>query len=327
MSRPRSITYRTGLTRLAKCSIVLDRNAVFLYETQRIMVEEHTNNKAQILKSVDLALRVLESFRGGEPERGVTELAKQLGVSKATVYRTLATLERRNYVAQNPASGRYQLGPVLRQLGQVAQARVNLPIEALPYMERLRDRTGEAVHLAVLDAGEAVYIAKVAGLKPIQVVSGIGTRCPAHCVSTGKALLAYADPGYVQKLIVGGLTRYTARTHASPNSLDEELAKIRERRYAINLGEWREEVGGVAAPVVNGNQQVMAAIGVCGPRTRLEEGNMESIVTAVSEVADSLSEHLGASDYTSSLSGAEQSDDQNNVLEHVSATDEDGGRG
>ena len=282
-----------------------------------------TNNKAQILKSVDLALRVLESFRGEEPERGVTELAKQLGVSKATVYRTLTTLERRHYVAKNPISGRYQLGPVLRQLGQVALTRVNLPLEALPYMERLRDSTGEAVHLAVLDAGEAVYVAKVDGLRPIQVVSGIGTRCPAHCVSTGKALLAYADPGYVQKLVAGGLTRYTERTHASPDSLGEELAKIRERRYAINLGEWRGEVGGVAAPVLNGNQQVIAAIGICGPRTRLEEGDMESNTTTVLETADSLSAHLGAGDYVSDPSGAKQSGAGESALGHHPTAGED----
>ena len=290
------------------------------------MVAENTSNKAQILKSVDLALRVLESFRGEEPERGVTELARQLGVSKATVYRTLATLERRHYVSQNHANGRYQLGPVLRQLGQVALARVNLPIEALPYMERLRDRTGEAVHLAVLDAGEAVYVAKVDGLRPIQVVSGIGTRCPAHCVSTGKALLAYADTGYVEKLVTGGLTRYTARTHASPDSLGKELTKVREGGYAINLGEWREEVGGVAAPVVNGNQRVIAAIGVCGPRKRLEEAGIGSIVTVVLEVAERLSAHLGARDYSPVLSTEGRSDTGESVLGHASADHEDGGR-
>lgn len=262
-------------------------------------MEDTTKEKAQTLKSVDLALRVMESLRDADSERGVTELAKQFGVSKATVYRTLATLERRRYVSQNPASGRYRLGPTLRRFSQVTLDQVDLPAEAMPYMEGLRDRTGEAVHLAVLDADCALYVSKAEGLRPVQVVSSIGERCPAHCVSTGKVLLAYADESYVDGLIFRGLTRYNERTNASSGPLKEELKKIRKIGYAINRGEWREEVSGVAAPITTGDGQVIAAMGVCVPSVRLDEEALASFTPFVVEAAKSLSMQFGsnAEDY------------------------------
>lgn len=270
------------------------RNYVFVCETVEYMLERTHHSKAQTLKSLDLALRVLESFSHRRSERGVTELAKEFKVSKATIYRVLATLERRDYVVQNPSNDRYQLGPVTRRLGQAALNQIDLPLEARPYMEQLRDRVGEEVHLAVLDGSEVVYIAKVDGLQPVQVMSSVGTRCPIHCVSTGKALLAYTDPGYLDRLSTKGLVRYTESTYATLDSLTEELARIRQDGYAVNRGEWRAEVSGVAAPVFDGTQRVVAAIGICGPSMRLNEGNIATSVPAVVDVSKRLSAHLGA---------------------------------
>jgi DNA-binding IclR family transcriptional regulator len=258
------------------------------------MVEHAHHSKAQTLKSLDLALRVLESFGHGRSERGVTELATEFNVSKATIYRVLATLERRDYVVQNPSNDRYQLGPVTRRLGQMALTQIDLPVEARPYMEELRDRVGEEVHLAVLDGSEVVYIAKVDGLQPVQVASSTGTRCPVHCVSTGKALLAHADPGYLERLAAAGIVRYTERTYATLDSLAKELARIRQHGYAVNRGEWRTEVSGVAAPVSDGTQKVVAAIGICGPSMRLNEQSIATSIPAVVDVARRLSERLGA---------------------------------
>ena len=76
-------------------------------------------------------------------------------------------------------------------------------------MTELRDATLDTVHLAVLEGGEAVYIGKEDGLHPVQVTSRVGARCPAHCVATGKALLAFGDSAVRERLLNAGLTRYT----------------------------------------------------------------------------------------------------------------------
>ncbi len=88
-------------------------------------------SRAQILQSLDLALRVLGSFGGERRERGVTEVARDSGVSKTTIYRLLATLEGRRYVTQNPVTGRYCLGPVLgRSPGRLVHISILLQKQA-----------------------------------------------------------------------------------------------------------------------------------------------------------------------------------------------------
>lgn len=255
-------------------------------------VHDH-HSKAQILKSLDVALRVLEAFTVERPERGVTELADLLGVSKASIYRVLATLERREFVMQDSVSGRYRLGPGMRRAGNMSVADLDLPTEARPFMERLRDETGEEVHLAALDGGQAVYVAKVGGVHPIQVVSNIGDRSPAHCVSTGKMLLAYAEQNDLERLLNHGLVCYTERTHATRHSLTQELGRVRQQGYAVNWGEYRNDVRGVAAPIVDSNGQVNASIGICGPAYRLTSELIAASAPIVTETATALSAYLG----------------------------------
>jgi DNA-binding IclR family transcriptional regulator len=254
-------------------------------------MEPRDRSKAQTLKSLGLALRVLGSF-SEQGERGVTELAQEFGVSKATIYRVLVTLERHRYVVQNPATDRYRLGLIAQSAGP----RLDLATEAQPYIEQLRERTKEVVHLDVLDRNEVVVIAKLDGLQPVQVMSRVGDRGPAHCISTGKAILAYADPQALGLVVAGGLTRYTERTHATASSLSRELARIREAGFAVNWGEWRTEARGIAAPVADSTLRVVAALGICTPSTRLTEELVSAAAPAVIDAATRLSVHLGASE-------------------------------
>lgn len=252
------------------------------------------HSKAQILKSLDMGLRVLGCFDGARPERGVTDLAGELGTSKASMYRVLRTLERHRYVVQNPSTGRYRLGLRLMQLGHSAMADLDLPVEARPYLNQLRDRTGETVHLDILDGDGVVCIAKADGSQAVQVLSKVGSRGPAHCVSTGKVFLAYADPQVVEQVTAGGLVCYTDRTHATVKSLLRELERVRQHGYAINWGEWRAEARGIGAPIFDSTGQVVAAVGICSPTSRLTEERVASVVSIVVDVASQLSEHLGA---------------------------------
>jgi DNA-binding IclR family transcriptional regulator len=245
------------------------------------------------LRTLDLALETLEAFSPERPEWGVTELAQSLGVSKATLYRILSTLKRRRYVVQDPVTRRYRYGPRLRQMNQEPVSKLNLVVEARGYLERLRDATRDTVHLAVLDGPEAVYIAKVDGLEPVQVVSTIGTRAPAHCVSTGKVLLAHAEPILLDRLLGGHIRGYTPLTRTTPDQLRAELQDVRRKGYAVNVGEWRLEVRGVAAPVMDAGSGVVAALGICGPASRMSDEHIAASIPVVVEMARELSAHLG----------------------------------
>lgn len=248
----------------------------------------------RILKSLDLALRVLESFGDGRQERGVTDLADELGTNKATVYRVLSTLQSRDYLIQNPTSRRYRLGPRLIHMGHLATGQTNLPVEARPYMETLRDQIRETVDVAVIDGSDLLYLATAESPQSMQVVLKIGDRAPVHCVSAGKTLLAYADSCFVERLVEQGLIRCSELTHTDPDALASELNAIRRQGYAINWGEYRTEIRGIAAPIVDGTQRVVAALDICGPSFRLTEEKIAAAIPSVVDAAFQLSVRLGA---------------------------------
>ncbi|MGI8477277.1 MAG: IclR family transcriptional regulator [Thermomicrobiales bacterium] len=252
-----------------------------------------TLDSEPLLKSLDLSLRILDSFESDVQSRRVTEVARDFGVSKATTYRVLATLERHGYLVQNPVTEEYALGPRLRRFGQLATARFDLPEEARPFMVELRDLTEDTIHLAVLEGGEAVYVAREQGRQAVQVASRIGARCPAHCVATGKVLLAHAAPDVQAQTIGNGMERHTDLTHATPEAIRAELGRVRGQGYAVNLGEWRREVRGIAAPVrdVGG---VVAAIGVCSPASRMDDARVADLIPIMVDAATRLSARLGA---------------------------------
>jgi DNA-binding IclR family transcriptional regulator len=247
------------------------------------------------LKSLDVSLQVLEALDRGAPERGVSDLAREVGASKAAIHRILSTFARRGYVTQNPTTSLYAIGPRLRRFSHVAAAKLDLLSAARPFLAELRDATLDTVHLAVLEGGEAVYIAREAGLHPVQVSSRVAARCPAHCVATGKALLAFADADARERLLAAGLTRYTPLTHADPDEFHREMASIREQGFTINRGEWRSEVRGIAAPVFDPSGGAVAAVGVCSPASRLPDDRLGETVAVVVDVANRLSAQLGGS--------------------------------
>ena len=161
-------------------------------------------------------------------------------------------------------------------------------------MEALRDQTRETVDVAVIDGSDLRYVDTVESPQSMQVVLKAGDRAPVHCVSAGKALLAYADFNFVERIVEQGLAQYTELTHTDADTLAAELNEIRGRGYSINLGEYRTEIRGMAAPIVDGTQRVVAALDVCGPAYRLTEEKVSADVPGVVDTALQLSIRLGA---------------------------------
>ncbi|MGD9944676.1 MAG: IclR family transcriptional regulator [Burkholderiaceae bacterium] len=238
-------------------------------------------------------LNVLEALaRSGEP-RGVTELAQELGLLKSNVHRLLRTLAARGYVRQQGASGRYFCTLKLWELGSGLTENIDVVTVARPQLTELARLTNETIHLSVLDDGEVIYVDKIDSPQPVRAYSRAGGRAPAYCVATGKALLAHMD-GARFNPSAGPLQAHTERTITDPAVLDRELRKVRENGYAINRGEWRESVGGVAAPIFGSHGQCVAAIGVSGPLERLTMTRLRLLAPHVITAAQTISQGLGA---------------------------------
>lgn len=233
---------------------------------------------------------MLELFSASGSPRGVTELSRELGLPKSNVHRMLVTLEELGYLQQT-SEKTYKLTLKLWQLGAAMMSRLDVKAVALPHMQRLVQATRESALLAVLDGFDAVYIDKVESDQPIQATTRVGSRVPAHCVGTGKAMLSYQSPDFLAAML------RTVRTHTSstvsrPEALLDQLRLARERGYAVNRGEFRTGVTGIGAAILDPDGRVVAGVGVWGPDDRLAP-MIERHAKYLLRCADDISHELG----------------------------------
>jgi len=236
-------------------------------------------------------LQLLEFLARSETPLGVTELAGSLELGKSNVHRLLQALVDLGYVQKNETRGTYQASLKLWELGTALEGRLTIKAAARDAMERLLKDTRETVHLSVLDGDEVVYIHKLDSPEPVRAYSEVGGRAPAYCVATGKAILAWRDAGYLQGLSQR-LTRHTEKTITQPAEFMHELERIRSAGYAVNRGEWRETVWGVASPIISTEGSVVAAIGISGPSARIKPTVVKRLAAEVMAAADKVSSQL-----------------------------------
>lgn len=242
-------------------------------------------------KTLIKGLTVLEALAFSSRPRGIAELAKELGMPRSNVFRLLQTLLHQGYVRRNTDPPRYECTMRLFELGSFLVDRMDIKSTAEPHLRALVTSTEESAHLSILDGREVLYIAKVESFHPIRAYARVGGRAPVHCVATGKALLAFEADDFVASLMP--LTRYTPRTIVDPIPLAAELERIRRRGYAVNNGEWREGVVGIAAPIFGLARRPVAALSISGPVDRLRPASVRRYSPMVVAAAKAISESLG----------------------------------
>ncbi len=243
-------------------------------------------------QTVQKALNLLEALvRSGQPRR-LTELARELGLTKPNVYRLLSTLSILGYVKKDPATSLYSPTLKLWEMGSLLVRDVDLGAMAAPRIRRLCEETRESVQLAVFDSGFVVYVDKVESLQPLKAMTNIGSRVPATVTSTGKALLAWL-PASALDQAMGHLKRYTPLTLMKRHDVEIDLEETRARGYAINKGEFREGVAGIAAPIRDRNAAVIAALAVWGSDRNILGAQRENLARMAMAAARDISRDLG----------------------------------
>ncbi|HWF57884.1 MAG TPA: IclR family transcriptional regulator, partial [Candidatus Dormibacteraeota bacterium] len=231
-----------------------------------------------MVESADRMLRILEAFGARERDVSLGELADRVGLPKSSVHRLLTTLIAHGFIDRDPGTRRYTLGIRLFELGSAALHERGLHGAAQPLLQELSRRTGETCHLAVLSGIEAVYVYKVEGPATISMSSRVGGRAPAHATSIGKVLVAWGSAELLEDVRAHPMAAWTTHTITSVEALDAELRAVRLRGYALDLGEYAEGLNCIAAPVRDQGGGVMAALGIAGPRTRIEEPRLAELI-------------------------------------------------
>lgn len=241
-----------------------------------------------MVRSIDRAMRILETFDNDHTDRGVTEIAQLTGIHKATVHRILMTMMAGGFLERSPDGERFRLGRRIIELGLGALGRLDLRRIALPYMRQLVERFQETCDLGLYDRGRVLYVEVIHSGRSLSVAPLVGRRLPAYCSASGKAMLAFQPPDVIEEVLHEPMRQFTENTLTSPARLREELERIRERGYAVDNGELEAAIRAIAAPILNMDGYADAAIGLVGPASRLTIEAMEKMRPALVETAQAI---------------------------------------
>ena len=254
--------------------------------------------------SLGRALDLVEIVaRQGKNGGRLTDLAHELGLSKASTFAILQTLLSRGYVADfgKGSTRRYRLGMALARLGDLAISNIALADVALPVLHDLTDELGMTSRLAILDNGYAVVIGRVDAPGAIKFDAALGRHELPHCSAVGKALLGALPRAEAAAILQRlELPRRTPHTIIDRAELMAELQRSAERGYALDDEEDNEGVACVGACVYDRSGKAVGAISVTGLKPRDWEARRKVLSTAVMRTAASISRQLGGPDHEGS---------------------------
>lgn len=246
------------------------------------------------VQSLMLGLRVIEALAITGKERGITELAMQLGTTKWRIFRHLHSLCEEGYVAQDAASGKFQLGRRTYALLESLPNRFNFVREARDEMAALRDSRGHTVVLAApVDRTGVVVVDAIEGVNAVQFNLKIGAIFDLHASAHGKAALAFGPSSWLESVIAAGLRRHTEFTITDPRVLRREIERIRSQGWSSAFEESFRGVNTVVAPIFAASRSYVGSIAVFGSIEALPRTPDRRDVEAVVASARRISQRLG----------------------------------
>jgi len=235
---------------------------------------ERTPRTVDAVETACELLDVLEEHR----EAGVTDLARELDVNKSTVYNHLSTLRKRHYVVKEGRSYRLSLRSL--SMAETVKQQIGPHDTIVEELDGLVAETGEVAQFAVEEQNRLVYVYKMEGEDAVPVATGVGyvgEKGTFHSTGLGKAILAHLPGERVTEILEQeGMARFTENTITDRDALERELAAIRERGYAVDDGESYTGLRCVAAPVTRDDGEVLGAVSVSGPASRMNDERIES---------------------------------------------------
>jgi IclR family transcriptional regulator, pca regulon regulatory protein len=250
-------------------------------------------------QSLERGLAILSAFGSDRSTIGVSELSRELGLSRSTTHRYIATLTALGYLQQDAETKRYRLGPRVLDLGFAAINSMDIRDISLPHLQALTDATGFTANMAVLDGSDVVYIERCrtsrSGQREIDLNLHVGSRLPAYCTAMGKALLAFVPAERLEgildrvELVARGPNTITNR-----DALRAELARVREQDLAVNNEELAYGLRSIAAPIRSRSGEVVAALNLAVHQTMVSMDDLiDRFGPAVKRTAAAISAEIG----------------------------------
>ncbi|HEX5077742.1 MAG TPA: IclR family transcriptional regulator, partial [Geminicoccaceae bacterium] len=239
------------------------------------------------IAAVDRAFALLEVM-AQYPDLGVTDLAERTGNTKSLVFRLLYTLEQRGYVQKSPDARTYSLGYRTLFLAEHTRRQSALIAAAAPVLDELAHATRENALLVVREDLHAVCIAMRESPQPLRLFAQVGRHVPLHAGGGPKILLAFAPEEVRRAILERPLEGFTATSIIDHQKLARTLGEIRQAGFTLSIGELDADVFSMAAPVRDFSGEVVAALTVAGPVSRLTAAEGRRFRKLILDAADRL---------------------------------------
>ena len=245
-----------------------------------------------VIPNLRNACRILKLLGNHPDGLKAADLARELGIPVTTTLRIMTTLHLEGLARKN--EGRYELGPVLIQLGTAAMAGAEIRDLAVPVLQRLTETTAETSHLAIPCDDRSLIVAVQDSPHPLRASSRPGYIAELHCSSTGKVFLAYLHADrFAEVLPADTLVRRTPKTLTALSKIRHDSELIRARGYSLDDEEYHPGVRCLATPVFGSDGTVVAAVGITASVVRFTPERIPEMAAKVKAAAAELSALLG----------------------------------
>ncbi|MFB6268389.1 MAG: IclR family transcriptional regulator [Halobacterium sp.] len=206
---------------------------------------------------------------------GVAAVADYLDVPKSTAHDHLSTLIELQFVVKEPEG--YRLGARFLEYGGYAREQMKVYRVARPVVNRLAEDTGEHANLMVEEHGLGIFLYKAKGEDAVTLDTHPGMRVPLQTTALGKTILAHLPEERVHEIVdEHGLPEVTEHTITDRDELFAEFERIRDQGYATDDEERVAGMRCIAAPVLDQHDDVVAAVSVSGPMSRMHDDRFEN---------------------------------------------------
>jgi len=223
----------------------------------------------------------------------VTEVARELAISKPRAHRHLRALVQRGYARQDPSTERYEIGVKVLALGEAVRDRFDVAGAARPAMSLLREATGQAVTVSAPTDGGVIVLELLQGKTLIEFGIRPGSQLAYHASAHGLTALAFGPPALLEAALAGPLTRWTSRTLTDPFAIRAEVQAIRRQGWATAVDAVQIGVNALAAPVFDHRGDYRGAIALVGASQFIPEAPDARQINLVVDAAADASRRLG----------------------------------
>lgn len=250
---------------------------------------------ARFSSSLVAGLAILDCFSADRPQLGIAALADRLDMTRSTTHRYAATLVALGYLEQDHAR-QYKLAPRVADLGLAMMDSLTLRRIAREPLRELRIQTGRTVSMAILDGEQIRYVERLRGWRygqhAIDMHLGLAACQPIHCTAMGKVLLAYLPEARLQALMGQlELSRQGPNSITSKKELRAELERVRRKGLAVSDEEQAPGLRSIAAPLLDDQDQAVAAIAVAVPVVAFSR---KELVASVGPLVEATAERIAA---------------------------------